>query len=54
MMSFLDGVQLVSIGILGEVLARVYTEVKSRPYFIIDCDQSTIAGRLKPLRGENE
>lgn len=34
---FLGGIQLVSIGILGEYLARVFGEVKNRPlYFIKD------------------
>lgn len=32
---FLGGVQLVSVGILGEYLGRVYDEVKRRPLFVI-------------------
>ncbi len=31
----LGGVQLISIGVLGEYLSRVFTEVKGRPGFII-------------------
>jgi len=32
---FLGGVQLLSLGILGEYLSRVYTEVKGRPLYLI-------------------
>jgi dolichol-phosphate mannosyltransferase len=33
---FMGGIQLVSVGILGEYIARIYEEVKQRPKFIID------------------
>lgn len=33
---FIGGVQLISIGILGEYIARIYDEVKKRPLFILD------------------
>ncbi|MBR6026453.1 MAG: hypothetical protein IK065_02515, partial [Neisseriaceae bacterium] len=32
---FLGGIQLVSIGILGEYLGRVSEEVKRRPVYVI-------------------
>ncbi len=37
----LGGVQLISIGVLGEYLARVFTEVKGRPGFIVAEDVYT-------------
>ena len=36
LIAFLAGVQLISVGILGEYIARVYDEVRMRPKFIVD------------------
>ncbi len=34
--SFFSGVQLLSLGLMGEYIGRIYDEVKRRPMFIID------------------
>ncbi|MGI9250493.1 MAG: glycosyltransferase family 2 protein [Pseudohongiellaceae bacterium] len=32
---FVGGIQLVSIGILGEYIGRIYNEVKNRPHYVV-------------------
>ncbi len=36
MISFLSGIQLLTIGILGEYIGRIFSETKRRPLYLID------------------
>ena len=38
---FFGGLQLLSIGILGEYIAKIFNEVKKRPKYIIDTDETS-------------
>ncbi|ALC82397.1 MULTISPECIES: glycosyltransferase family 2 protein [Bacillus] len=50
---FLGGLNLMGIGIIGEYIGTIFTEVKRRPHYAIDIDLETERlGRLK--RQENE
>jgi glycosyltransferase involved in cell wall biosynthesis len=45
---FFFGVTLVFMGVLGAYVSRIYREVKRRPYFIIDYENSPGVDRVQP------
>jgi dolichol-phosphate mannosyltransferase len=56
---FFGGMQLVSIGILGEYIGRIYEEVKQRPMFVVEemigfDNASSLAARLTHKRVSTE
>ena len=46
LVSFFSGIQLLSLGVMGEYVGRIYDEVKHRPKYIVE---SRV--RVRPGRG---
>jgi len=48
LVSFLSGIQMAGLGLIGEYIARIYDEVKGRPLYIIDKFINPHVGQLGP------
>jgi polyisoprenyl-phosphate glycosyltransferase len=52
--TFFSGIQLISLGVLGEYLSRVFEEVKARPLFVVsEAIGQSIAAPDLPARSAN-
>lgn len=51
---FIGGIQLISIGILGEYIGRIYEEVKWRPRFVVQSSHGFASSRIPMLEPPEE
>ena len=51
---FFGGIQLISLGVIGEYLGRIYDEVKGRPLFIVADELGVKAGGRGPSSGPKQ
>jgi dolichol-phosphate mannosyltransferase len=47
LLSFLGGVQMASIGIVGQYIGRIYDEVRRRPQYIVDVAENVPARKME-------